>query len=95
MIDGQEANRILASDYEFRQLWRRYNTLGIVRFLVYVVAIVVVISAGINQNAVLLIGSIIASFVVVMIINYNRVLTRGKQQRRALQLGVISEEDLL
>ena len=93
-MDHDHANRVLAADPEFQQLWKRFNLLGIVRFLIYVGAIILSIVAGSNQAWGVLIGGLFGSFVLVMIVEYNRAATRARQQGLAMRLGLITENDL-
>lgn len=94
MIDPHAANRILQDDPAFRRLWRRFNALGIWRFVVYVAAAIIAIVSGINHEYGWLIGGLIVSFIIVMTLNYQRMITRAHQQRRAIELGLITEDDL-
>ncbi|MCH6229874.1 hypothetical protein MK786_03880 [Microbacterium sp. CFH 31415] len=89
-----QANAILRIDPEFQMLWRRFNALGIWRFIVWVIAFIIAIVAGLNQNFGLVIVIGIVAFVVSMILNYNRATTRARQQRRCIELGLITEDDL-
>ena len=93
-MDRAYANRVLATDPEFQSLWKRFNTLGIVRFLLYIGAVILAIVAGINAAWGLLIFGLTGTFVLIMIVNYNRMTTRARQQGRAVRLGLISEDDL-
>lgn len=94
MLDRDYANHVLAADAEFQRLRSRFNALGITRFFVYVAAIILAIVAGINSAWGILIGGLVVSFVIVMILEYNRTATRARQQARAIQLGLITPEDL-
>ena len=94
MIDHENANRVLLSNPEFMQLRQRFNTLGIVRLFVYIAAIILAIVSGLNQAYGVLIFGLIASFIIVMILNYNRAVTRAKQQGLAIRLGLMTEDDL-
>lgn len=94
MIDHEYANRVLAADPEFQRLRSRFNALGVIRFFVYVAAIVLAVMAGLNSAWGVLISGLIASFVIVMVLQYNRAATRARQQGRAVQLGLITQEDL-
>jgi len=94
MIDREHANRVLLSNPEFMQLRQRFNALGIARLFVYIAAIVLAIVAGANQAYGVLVFGLIASFVIVMILNYNRSATLARQQGIAIRLGLITEDDL-
>jgi len=94
MIDREHSNRMLLSHPEFMQLRQRFNSLGIARFFVYIAAIILTIVAGVNQAYGALVFGLIASFVVVMILNYNRSATLARQRGIAIRLGLITEDDL-
>ncbi len=94
MIDREQANRMLLSNPEFMQLRQRFNLLGVARLFVYIAAIVLTIVAGVNQAYGALVLGLIASFVIVMILNYNRSATLARQQGIAIRLGLITENDL-
>lgn len=94
MIDQEHANRVLLSNPEFMQLRQRFNLLGIARLFVYVAAIVLTVVAGVNQAYGALFFGLTASFVFVMILNYNRSATLARQQGIAIRLGLITEDDL-
>ncbi|MDH6182280.1 hypothetical protein M2152_002462 [Microbacteriaceae bacterium SG_E_30_P1] len=94
MINPEQANRVLLSNPEFMQLRGRFNLIGVVRFFVYVAAVITALAAGFNQAYGVLVISLIASFVLVMVLNYNRSAILARQQGIALRLGVITEEDL-
>lgn len=88
------ANRVLANDAQFQALRSRFNVLGVLRFLVYLVTGITALVSGVNQAYGWLVGACVVGFLVVMIIEYNRAAIRARQQGRALYLGVITEDDL-
>ena len=94
MIDPHLANQILGRDPEFQQLRGVFNALGIWRFIVYVIGGIGALVAGINNEIGVLLLVCLVGFVIVMILNYNRMTTRARQQRRAIELGVITEDDV-
>lgn len=93
-MDHEYANRVLGSNREFQELRNRFNSLGIFRLVIYIGATIFAIVAGSNQAWGLLIGGLIVSFILVMIVDYNRSAIRARQQGIAIRLGLITEEDL-
>ena len=92
MIDREHATCVLSSNPEFMQLRQRFNALGIARLFVYVAAIVFAIVAGVSQAYGVLVLGLIASFVIVMVLNYNRSATLARQQGIAITLRLITED---
>ena len=88
-MDQETAKYILRNDPEFIALWRRFNMLGVARFITIVAAIIGVIISSVAGDEMTTIIVVSFSALIVVFLEVGRATTKAKQQTRAYQLGVM------
>ncbi|MCC3299294.1 hypothetical protein [Arthrobacter caoxuetaonis] len=87
-MDIQTAKLIMMNDPEMMTLHRRFNSLGITRFFVWVAAAIIVVILAVQGETVawFLVG--LAASLVTLILNIQRTKISSLQRMRARELGI-------